>query len=200
MKKLLFTVALAAIAATVVCSFVIARLRSENQRLERNQSALMKDVEYYVTKSGESAASVEVLQLEVDELKRYRKEATEHIRQLGIKLRYAESYARSGVRSNYTEHLVLRDTVILRDTIRDTVRIFEGGDAWSTMRGEVRGDSLAYNFESVDTLYQVVERVPRKFLFIRYGTKAIRQHIVSSNPHTKLVYSEYIELPRRRRK
>lgn len=199
MKKVLFAVALAAIVATIVCGLVVARLRSENQRLERNQSALLKDVEYYVTKSGESAASVEVLQLEVDELRRYRAEAAEHIRQLGVKLRYAESYARSGISSSYAERLVLRDTVILRDTIRDTVRIFEGGDAWSTMRGEVRGDSLAYSFESVDTLYQVVHRVPRKFLFFRYGTKAIRQQIVSSNPHTKLVYSEYIELPRRRR-
>ena len=29
-------------------------------------------------------------------------------------------------------------------------------------------------------------------LFFRYGTKAIRQEIVSSNPHTEVVYSEVV--------
>jgi len=38
--------------------------------------------------------------------------------------------------------------------------------------------------------------LPRRFLFIRYGTKAIRQEMVSSNPHTQLVYTEYIEFTR----
>ena len=46
--------------------------------------------------------------------------------------------------------------------------------------------------ESVDTLRQVVHRVPRRFLFIRFGTKAVRQEIVSSNPHTRIVYAEYV--------
>ena len=32
------------------------------------------------------------------------------------------------------------------------------------------------------------------FLFFRFGTKGIRQEVWSSNPHTRLVYSEYIEL------
>ena len=49
---------------------------------------------------------------------------------------------------------------------------------------------------SVDTLRQVVHRVPRRFLFIRWGTKALRQQIVSSNPHTRIVYTEYVRIER----
>lgn len=37
-------------------------------------------------------------------------------------------------------------------------------------------------------------RVSQRFLFIRWGTKAIRQEVVSSNPHTRIVYTDYIKL------
>ena len=50
--------------------------------------------------------------------------------------------------------------------------------------------------ESADTLRQVVHRIPRRFLFIRWGTKALRQEIVPSNPHTRIVYSEYVKIER----
>ena len=74
----------------------------------------------------------------------------------------------------------------------DTVRSFRWRDPWVTVEGRIRGDSVACRVESVDTLRQVVHRVPRRFLFIRFGTKAVRQEIVSSNPHTRIVYAEYV--------
>jgi hypothetical protein len=48
-----------------------------------------------------------------------------------------------------------------------------------------------------DTLVQLVHRVPRKFLFIPFGTKAIRQEVTTKNPHTEITYTEYIVLRRR---
>lgn len=74
----------------------------------------------------------------------------------------------------------------------DTVRSFRWRDPWVTVEGRIRDDSVACRVESVDTLRQVVHRVPRRFLFIRFGTKAVRQEIVSSNPHTRIVYAEYV--------
>jgi hypothetical protein len=67
-------------------------------------------------------------------------------------------------------------------------------------------DSLYVDIEQRDTIYQVVHRVPRRFLFFRFGTKAIRQDVWTSNPNSEIVYTEYIELekprrePRRRRR
>lgn len=200
MRKTTITVAIVASVATIVCGLIIAYLCNENQRLERNQHALLNDVELYKTRAGESAASIEVLQLTLNEFREHRAEDAQRIKELGIKLRRAESYALSATQSNYGATLPLRDTIIIRDTIRDTVKVFEGGDTWSTISGSVTEDSIAYSLRSVDTLYQVVHRVPRKFWFIRFGTKAIRQEIVSSNPNTQLVYSEYIELKRRKRR
>lgn len=200
MKKLLIAVAIIATVVTIVCGCVIAHLCNENQRLKRNQHALLSDVELYKTRADKSAASVEVLELSIDEFREHRSEDAERIKELGIKLRRAESYAQSVTHSDYGATLPLRDTIIMRDTVRDTVRIFEGGDKWSLIRGIVDRDSVAYSLHSIDTLYQVVHRVPHKFWFIRYGTKAIRQEIVSSNPNTQLVYSEYIELKGRKRR
>ena len=174
----------------------IIYLHDEKQRLELNQQALLTDVELYRTAAGESAASVGALTLEIGELREARSRDAEQIRDLGIRLRRAESYARSVTQSEYITQTVLRDSIIIRDTIRDTVRIFLSGDTWSRVEGVIRGDSIGIAVHSIDTLFQVVHRVPRRFLCFRYGTKGIRQEIVSSNPHTQLVYSEYVELKR----
>ncbi|MEG1886285.1 MAG: DUF6549 family protein, partial [Alistipes sp.] len=85
---------------------------------------------------------------------------------------------------------IVRDTVILRDTLR----LFRWHDTWVRVEGLIGADSVQCRVESVDTLQQIVHRIPRRFLFFRWGTKAIRQEIVSTNPHTQIVYSEYIEM------
>ena len=94
----------------------------------------------------------------------------------------------------------LRDTVVVRihDTlpVRDTVRMFRWRDPWISVEGRIGRDSAACRIRSVDTLRQAVHRIPRRFLFIRWGTKALRQEIVSTNPHTRIVYAEYVKIER----
>lgn len=200
MKKFLFWGAVMLLAALVVSVVVIHNLYEENTRLRSNQDTLLQGVTLYRTKANESAARVEALELSVAEFREYRARDAETIHSLGIRLRRAESYAVSATESRYEATVTLRDTIIMRDTVRDTVRLFSDGDAWSNIAGRVQGDSLSYSLRMVDTLRQVVHRVPRKFLFFRYGTKGIRQEIWSSNPHTELVYTEYVELERRAKK
>lgn len=197
MKKTLIWGAAALLVALVVSLIWVARLLEENRRLSNNQHALLQSVTLYRTEAGASAARVEALELEVAEFREFRARDAEKIRSLGVRLRRAESYAVTASESRYEATVALRDTIILRDTIRDTVCLFADGDAWSNVAGAIRGDSLSYSLISVDTLRQVVHRVPRRFLFFRYGTKGIRQEIWSSNPHTELVYTEYVELRRR---
>ena len=198
MKKFLFWTTLVALCSVVVCGVVIYHLLGENARLSANEHALLKGVEYYRTESGKSAASVEVLQLEVAEFRAQRQYDAAEIASLGIRLRRAESYAKSVASTMFADTVIVRDTVVLCDTVAMPARHFAGADAWSRVEGILFGDSLSYSVRSIDTLHQVVHRVPRKFLFIPYGTKAIRQEVWSSNPHTELIYAEYIELPRRR--
>ncbi len=182
------------VCATLLSGFALRRLIAENERLRGNCEALTEDVRLYRTRAGESAASVQVLELKLSEFRKQHQADTERIRALGISLRRAESYAKSAMEQRYADSVVLRDTVILHDT----VHLFEGGDRWSHIAGSIAGDRLSYDIHTVDTLHQVVHRVPRKWWFFRFGTRAIRQEIWSSNPHTQLVYSEYVELGRRR--
>ena len=56
------------------------------------------------------------------------------------------------------------------------------------------GDIMSYYTNDIDTLRQIVYRIPRRFLFIRWGTKALRQRIVSTNPHTRIVAAEYVRI------
>lgn len=199
MKKILLWVAAIATIVAVVCGVVINRLIEENDRLERNQRALMGEVQLYRTENDRSAASIEALELTVAEFREAHERDAKEIESLGIRLRRAESYAKSAMITTIADTIVVRDTVVVRDSLPESYRYFAAADAWSRVEGILYGDSLSYAVHSVDTLHQVVHRVPRKFWFIRYGTKAIRQEVWSSNPNTELVYTEYIELPRRKR-
>ena len=139
------------------------------------------------------------------EFERLRAGDAERIRQLGIRLRRVEAAATLATATEIDVQVPLHDTIVRRDfaavcdsgrlaaAVRfDTVRSFRWRDPWVTVEGRIRDDSVACRVESVDTLRQVVHRVPRRFLFIRFGTKAVRQEIVSSNPHTRIVYAEYV--------
>ncbi len=166
----------------------------ENSRLENNNYALMQSVQSYRTKADENAASVQVLRLKIGEYEELRAADAERIRKLGVKLKRLESAAKNVTNTTVNITTPLRDTVIVRDTLRlhDTVRVFRWRDSWVTVDGVIDNDSVSCSVSSVDTLHQVIHRIPRRFLFFRYGTKAIRQEIVSSNPHTEVVYSEVV--------
>lgn len=203
MKKFLI---LYGFAVTLLLIGIWRRYGSENRRLLHNQRALMSQVGQYRTRADEAAASVEVLQLRCREFERLRAEDAQRIRQLGIRLRRVEAAAVSATQSAVEFRAPLRDTLIRHlsyapvcDTSRVgaslaawPVRTFRWRDTWVSVEGRIVNDSVVCRVESVDTLRQVIHRVPRRFLFFRFGTKAVRQEIVSSNPHTRIVYAEYV--------
>lgn len=196
MRKAIIVVASVATIATIICGLIIVYLHDENQRLRRNQHSLLSDISFFQTASQASAASVEVLELELHELREHRAKDAEHIKELGIRLRRAESYAKSVAQMQHEASIPLRDSVVGRDSIK----IFDTTlDCHTRLSGRVSTDSLYVDIRQRDTIYQVVHRVPRKFLFFRFGTKAIRQDVWSSNPNTEIVYTEYIELSRPKR-
>ena len=197
MKKYLFLYAVA-VTALLVCGY--GRYRRENRRLTQNQHALAAGIERYRTRLGQEAASVQALRLRCAEFEELRAADAAEIRRLGIKLRRLEAAAWTATATKVEIRTPVRDTVVVRlsDTlvVRDTLRLFRWRDAWVRVEGAVTADSVLCRVESADTLRQVVHRIPRRFLFIRWGTKALRQEIVPSNPHTRIVYSEYVKIER----
>lgn len=192
MRRILFFYALC-VTAVAVWGFMRHR---DAERLENNQTALTEQIYLYRTSLDESAASVRALQLRCGEYERICAEDAARIRDLGIKIKRLESAAKSAVRTEVEVVAPLRDTIILHDTLR----LFRWRDPWVEVEGLIGHDSVECRVVSVDTLRQVVHRVPRRFLFIKYGIKAIRQEVICTNPHSQIVYSEYIELKNSRKR
>lgn len=207
MKRLLIR---AAVVAGLLAAFILlwTAYRSENRerrRLEANQHSLLTDVEYYRTRDSLSAAGVERLRLTDREFRRYAGELERTVEDLQLKVRRLESASRTAVTTQYPVEARLRDTVVVLDTLReagvsgltDTLRRLYYINPWLTVDGTISADSLFRGrIESRDTLIQVVHRVPRRFWFIRWGTKAIRQEVTTRNPYSRITYTEYIELKR----
>ena len=180
----------------------VRELTQEKDRLTGNQEALMEEVSSNLcTDAGRQAASVQRLELSKSELEAYNGELTQRIEDLNIKLKRVQAATTTATQTNVEIKTIIKDTIIYRDTGMLVLPAIKWQDPWVNVDGIIKPDSTVdLSIQSVDTLFQVVHRVPKKFWFIKYGTKAIRQEITSSNPHTKIVYSEYIELEGRKKK
>ena len=197
MKKYLFIYSLLATAAAWCALQWGESCRSEAARMEGNCRAMSDSLVRYRTRLGREAASVEALQLRCDEFEQRHRHDAGLIRDLGIRLRRVQSQAVTVIAGSTEAQAPLLDTVVGDRP----ATAFSWSDGWVEVEGVASGDSVSCRVVSVDTLRQVVHRVPRRFLFIRYGTKASRQEIVTANPHNRTVCAEYIEFqPRRRRK
>lgn len=204
MKRLIIRIAVViAIIAAFLLLWRIYRLEhDERQRLEANQHSLMTDVEYYRTRDSLSAAGVERLTLTNREFRRHAEELTRTVEDLQLKLRRLQAASRTAVATTYPVEVQLRDTLIMRDTIAvpDTLSRLYYQNPWVTLDGIITDSVFRGTIESRDTLVQIVHRVPRRLWFIRWGTKAVRQEVTTRNPYSRITYTEYIELKRRKRK
>lgn len=169
------------------------RQRQENDRLSSNQTALFQDISYYRTRDSLSAASVERLTLTKKELEQNCEALARDIKDLKIKLKRVQSVSQASIETEHIIRTVVRDSLIVRDRI-DTLQCIDYHDNYLTLSGCIEHNHFSGHIMSRDTLLQVIHRVPHRWWFIKWGTKAIRQEIVSKNPHTHVVYSRYIEL------
>ena len=149
MKKYLF---LYAVLITALLAYGYTRYRHETRRLTQNQNALASGIEHYRTRLGQEAASVQALRLRCAEFERLRAGDADTIRRLGIRLRRLEAVAKTVTATSVDLRTPVRDTVVLlrRDTlrIRDTLKLFRWRDAWVTVEGRIRTDSVACRVQS----------------------------------------------------
>ena len=171
------------------------RQRQENNRLSSNQTALFQDISYYRTRDSLSAAGVEKLTLTKKELEQNCEALARDIKDLKIKLKRVQSVSQASIETEHIIRTVVRDSLIVRDRV-DTLQCIDYHDNYLTLSGCIEHNHFSGHIMSRDTLLQVIHRVPHRWWFIKWGTKAVRQEIVSKNPHTHVVYSRYIELKR----
>ena len=123
-----------------------------------------------------------------------KKELTEIVKGLNIKVKRLQSASETSTNTDYDVITPIKDSIKI--TITDTVKLkcINYETIWVTFNGCF--DSVQFNgkIATRDTIIQVVHRVPKQWWFIKYGTKGIKQEVLSKNPHTTIIYNEYIEL------
>jgi hypothetical protein len=194
MNKHLIFIIIACILALCVSIKKCRDIQQERNRLSDNQRALLEDVTFYMTKDSLSAAGVEKLTFTKSELEKQNQELTKTIKDLGVKLSRLQSLSTTTVETKVTITAPITDTVIIEKLLPVPAQKFNWQDNWVSVSGLIKDEQVNCTIQSIDTIVQAVHRVPKKFWFIRWGTKAIRQEILSKNPHTQITYTQYIQL------
>lgn len=170
-------------------------LSDENERYYINQISLTEDIKAYKTESGKNAVKITELTLSRNEFERICKDQVKTIEDLNLKVKRLEYMTTTSTRTDIGVTVALKDSVIIRDTIYvDTVKCFNWKDNWNEINGMIIGDSVKCEYNGTDTLNIVATKVPKKFLFFRWGCKYIQVDAVNSNPSTRITYNKAIKL------
>lgn len=185
----------------ILCAIVLvfawllfSQERAEKERYKANQTALLSDVAYYKTENERNVASVRALTLTKSEIETYNKNLAERCDELEISLRRLISANITNMQTDY--HLVgeLRDSLVLRYNTIDTLRCMDYDDSYLTFSACVDSAGMyVADIISRDTVTAIVHRIPRKFLFFKFGTKEVRQEVYCANPRTQIITTQYVE-------
>ncbi len=159
--------------------------RAEQQRLKANQSILLHNGSTVITQTaiGHSQASTPALLLRPKEFRQSADTLLATARQAKIKPH--RIMAAATVATQTTTHF---STTMPTDTTIDW------HDPWFTLTGRLVDTTLKATITTTDTLDIIVHRVPRRFLFFRFGCREVRLDIINRNPHTRLTYARYYRL------
>lgn len=175
---------------------------ADRNRIKQNQSLLLHNgmVEVSETNTGNSHASAPALTLRTSEFKESGDTLTKIARHIGIKpSRISEAAtAATTTAADITTpvwHTTDTATVSTDSLYRpDSLVCFSWHDSWLSLSGCVSDSIFRGSVTSTDTLDIIVHRIPKRFLFFRFGCKQVRMDIISRNPHTRLTYARYFQL------
>lgn len=195
MNRFLIGIVMLCIGTITILSWQLDKESKEKQRLKRNHSVLLRDsIDRYKAKNNLMVASIEQLELTVSELKQSRTELMREIKNMRIKPKRVISVSETATRTELAINSPIRDTIYIDSGKVRKVKQFNWSDHWTQVNGVIANDSVAINYKSVDTLVQVLHIERRKFLFIQWGVKAIRQSVMLKNPNAQIVSTEYIKI------
>lgn len=203
MRQFLFTVVIVLVLALIASLRYMSALSDERDRLSRNQTVLLESQHEYKFRDSLNAVSVGMLTVKVEEFRRGFEQMESIVRDMDIKLRRVENISQTAFESRYEIAAKVRDTLLYyeggrsvsssEDTLRPA-RTIRFRNAHIELEGLILDSLFHGSVITYDSLTQVVHRIPRRFLFIRWGTKELRQEIVSSNPHTSITYNRTIRI------
>lgn len=175
----------------------IDNLKQERNRYERNTESLLLDVAQYKTRDSLNAAKVGALELTIQEYERFRAADAKLIKTLQTKNRDLTAVTTAQSQTIMELSAVPRDTVIIRDSVAMPAVAVHTGDAWFDFDGLLTDSEFTGTLVNRDSLL-VAETVQyKRFLGFLWKTKRIKNKqidVVSKNPHTTIMGTEYIKI------
>lgn len=171
----------------------INKQKANIERLSHNQEALTSEIVNFKTKDSLNAATIKSLVVTTEEYKSFNESSRKQIEALNIKYKRLLKVNQTITQEN--QNLLLNkliDTLYLKDTIIKTIT--------ATYRSPYLdldvidlGDKYKIEYQSRDTIDQILENIPKKLWFIKYGTKGFKTTYVNKNPNAKVTgASDYI--------
>lgn len=177
-RAFLYTAAVAVLTLVIALCLTVAlylNARADRDRLRQNQSLLLHNgaVEIRQTTTGRSQASVPALTLRQKEFRQSNDTLLKIARTARIKPTRINEAATMATQTTDTIVASIRhDTAITWHT------------PWQSLAATITRDTLHATITTNDTLDIIVHRVPRRFLFFRFGCRQVRLDVISRNPHT----------------
>lgn len=176
-------------------------VKADRDRLRNNQNLLLHNgnVEISETASGRSRASAPALNLRPSEFRRGGDSLLKVARTAGIKpsrisdAATAATVTRADIIANLSSRQAddSASNLSTRLPVNSSTRLLAWSDPWLSISGTVSDSLVRCSVSVSDTLDIIVHRVPRRFLFFRFGCREVRMDIISRNPHTRLTYARY---------
>lgn len=196
-KNIFWTIFILAIVFNVIVKWeVIRKLREELSETKENLETIQNECTRYQTLDSLNVIRVGRLTLSKNELKKRESELLEKVEKLDIRLRHMNAIIETKSEANAEVITILRDSIINDTTL---IKCLTYDDNYFKIDACIKADTLTGTLAYRDTLIQVFHRVPRRFWFIKFGTKAIKQDAYLSNRNASIVYSKFITLKRRRK-
>lgn len=177
-----------------ICTKGWKESKAEAQRYYNNTRVLLERCDQYELENGQQVASVGALELDKRMFEERCKDLTAQVEALGLKLKNVQAASKAATTSKIEIQTIVRDTIIINADAIDTIKVIEWRDPWMEVSGYINNQVADLSITSRDTIYQVIHKIPKRFLFFRWGCKEIRQTMTSTNPHTQIVYTEYIAI------
>lgn len=173
-----------------------AQLAQEAGRLKANIESLTTGTEQFKTEAGKQAARAQQLELTTGELKQQCADLQARLEDMGIKNKYLQRAVSASTQMSAKVDTVIRDSIVYVPQLArlDTLQVLRWADAWVRLDGIIRAGRFTGDITSQDTLTVAVHRVPKKFWFIKWGTKRIDVSVSSSNPHTEIKAVQCVEI------
>lgn len=200
MKIKIILTLIAIIASCLMCNR-IQYLTDENNRLSNNQETLLTENEHYKIRDSLNVSKTNQLELKLSELKKYKSEYTQLVKDLNIKNSQLEQIISVNAETITNLKAMLRDSIRL-DTVSniiDTLKCFEYKSKYTDVSGCINKDIIDMQIRNRESLKAIESKKKKKFLFFKlpiwlFGYKSKQLDIVSLNPNTTIEYIEYISV------